>query len=141
MPIEPYDVKELKLRSISEVFQDLPQGYRLKEYLPMAENALLILRLIDSFKMYEELSKYSMTGAEYAQILIKTRWEETMETEKAIKNKTIPRDRRRQTVIYWGIPPVIPMLTSYSGISAKMIYGPSSDISFCAVNDITGELK
>ncbi|MHA1299095.1 MAG: hypothetical protein ACTSO9_06580 [Candidatus Helarchaeota archaeon] len=140
MPIEPYDVKELKLRSISEVMRDLPPDYKLKEYLPMAENALLALRVVDDFKTYEERFSSSI-GGDYASKLLQTRWEETIEVEKAVKDGRIPKNRKKQTVAYWGIPPVIPMLTSLSGMSAKMIYGPSADISYCAINDITGEIE
>lgn len=143
MPIEAYNIKELKLRSISEVMRDLPDNYELKEYLPMAENALLMLRLVENFKEYEKRAGTSSSslGGEYASKMLKTRWEETIEVEKAVKDGRIPRGRRKQTVAYWGIPPVIPMLTSLSGMSAKMIYGSSADISFCAINDITGEIE
>ncbi|MHA1379650.1 MAG: hypothetical protein ACTSRG_14860 [Candidatus Helarchaeota archaeon] len=141
MPLEPYDVKELKLRSISEVIRDLPANYKLKEYLPMAENALLGLRLTENFKKYE--ARFGTTSAigGYASRMLKIRWEETTEVEKAVKDGRIPRNRKKQTVAYWGIPPVIPMLTSLSGMSAKMIYGPSADISYCAINDISGEIE
>ncbi len=141
MPIEPYDAKELKLRSISEVMRDLPSEYKLKEYLPMSENALIALRLVKDFKMYEGRAESTLVFAEYAKKMIETRWNETREVEKAIKDGRIPRNRKKHTIVYWGIPPVIPMLATYSGMSAKMIYGPSADISFCAVNDITGEIE
>ncbi|MHA1379507.1 MAG: hypothetical protein ACTSRG_14130 [Candidatus Helarchaeota archaeon] len=137
MPIEIIPKSEIKLRSISEVFKDLPPEYKLKDYLPITANALIGLRIVGDFKGYAEMSEF--TG-EFISRFLDARNYETVEFSKAVKEGRIAKDRLGQTVTYWGIPPVMSIRGDISSFSSKMIYGPSNDITFCAISDLTKEI-
>jgi hypothetical protein len=137
LPLEIYDKNEIKLRSISEVFKELPPKYKLKDYLPITENSLLGLRIVEDFTGYAEMSE--STG-EFISKFLDARFNETINFSKAAKEGRIPKERLKETVTFWGIPPVMAIRGDISGVSSKMIYGPSNDITFCAVSDLTNEI-
>jgi hypothetical protein len=73
-------------------------------------------------------------------MILDARFTETIEFAKAVKEGRIPKERLNQTVTFWGIPPVMAIRGDISGVSSKMIYGPSNDITFCAISDLTKEI-
>ena len=130
--MEIYDLKELKLRRPGEVLAEIPDSYYSKKFIPLADNLFTALRLSDSWQQYVG---ERVGGHEELERTIRARVDESMETDKAIKEKKISKKRMQETVCYWGYPPMLPIRMDMARLSTTMIYGPSVDISFAYLDD------
>lgn len=138
--MEPYDVSELKLRKPGEVLAEIPDSYYSKRFIPLCDNLLTALRLADSWKDYvgdradREAFEESMVNG------IKTRMNESFEISKVVEEEKISKERQKQTMCFWGYPPLLPVRMDMQSLSTKMIYGPSVDISFVCISDEDREI-
>ncbi len=62
-----------------------------------------------------------------------------MNLDKALDEGKIKR--KEETMVYWGYPPNLTIRADLHSSSSVMIYGPSTDISFLGLNDITREIR
>lgn len=67
--------------------------------------------------------------------LIKTRIGQSIEISQAVKDGKVSKERQKQTVAFWGYPPLLPIRMDMQTLSTTMIYGPSVDISFACLSD------
>lgn len=138
--MEPYDIKELKLRKPGEVLREIPDSYYGKKFIPMCDNLLTALRLADSWAAYSgdradrEAFEESMVNG------IQTRMNESFEISKIVEQGKISKERQKQTMCFWGYPPLLPVRMDMQSLSTKMIYGPSVDISFVCISDEDREI-
>ena len=136
MKLEPYDVSELKLRKPGEVLREIPDSYYSKEYIPLCDNFFTALRLSDSWAEYAQGSRDDwMTFDDSFAKSIRTRMRESFEISKQVEEWKISKERQKQTVCFWGYPPLLPVRMDMQALSTKMIYGPSVDISFALLSD------
>ncbi|NVM53202.1 MAG: hypothetical protein HWN66_05825 [Candidatus Helarchaeota archaeon] len=136
--MEIYDLKELKLRKPGEVLAEIPDSYYSKRFIPLADNLFTALRLSDSWNQYVN---ERLIGEESLETIIRTRIDESMETDKAIRAKRISKKRMQETVCFWGYPPMLPIRMDMARLSTTMIYGPSVDISFAYLSDEDRDLS
>ena len=87
MPDE-YEISEIKLRSVSEVWKDIPDELHSKKYIPLGGNAIEFLRFLDSWEQYEALANDITT---YAQEIIEVRFKEAIEVAKAYAEGKLER--------------------------------------------------
>ncbi len=133
--MEPYDASELKLRAPGEVLREIPDSYYGKRFIPMCDNLLTALRLIDSWEDYlgdrndREAFEESMTDS------IENRMNQSFKISKVVEEGKISKERQKQTMCFWGYPPLLPVRMDMQGLSTTMIYGPSVDISFICISD------
>lgn len=133
--MQGYELKELKLRRKGEVLNEIPDSYYAKKFIPLAENTFTALRLVDNWKAYE--NQYEGFEDHIAQNL-SIRLNETINTAQAVQEGKITR--LKETVTHWGYPPVLPIRMDMQNLSTKMIYGPSTDISFACLSDMDRDL-
>ncbi|MHA1649365.1 MAG: hypothetical protein ACTSYB_04145 [Candidatus Helarchaeota archaeon] len=133
--MQGYELKELKLRKKGEVLREIPDSYYAKQFIPLAENTFTALRLAENWKEYE--GQYESFEESIAQN-VKIRLDESIKTSKAAKEGKITR--LKETVCFWGYPPILPIRMDMQNLSTKMIYGPSTDISFACLSDMDREL-
>jgi hypothetical protein len=139
--MEPYDVSELKLRKPGEVLREIPDSYYSKRFIPLCENLFLALRLSDSWGDYIGEGDRDMETFEESMVRgIQTRMNESFEISKAVEEGKIPKERQKQSVCYWGYPPLLPIRMDMQSLSTTMIYGPSVDISFVCLSDTDREV-
>lgn len=133
--MQGYDLNELKLRNAGDVLKEIPDNYYAKKFIPLSKNTFTALRLIDDWKAYE--NQYQGFEDMVAQN-VKVRLNESIETAKAVTEGKIKR--LKETVCFWGYPPVLPIRMDMQNLSTKMIYGPSTDISFACLSDMDRDL-
>ncbi|MHA1263681.1 MAG: hypothetical protein ACTSRS_00445 [Candidatus Helarchaeota archaeon] len=133
--MEGYELQELHLRRPGEVLNDIPDDYYAKKFIPLAKNTFTALRLIDTWKEYE--NQYE-GFEEIVSKNVKIRLDESIKTSKAAAEGKI--ERLKETVCFWGYPPVLPIRMDMQNLSTKMIYGPSTDISFACLSDMDRDL-
>ncbi len=139
--MEPYDVSELKLRKPGEVLREIPDSYYSKRFIPLCENLFLALRLSDSWGDYIGEGDRDMDTFEASMVKgIETRMNESFEISKAVEEGKISKERQKQSVCYWGYPPLLPIRMDMQSLSTTMIYGPSVDISFVCLSDTDREV-
>ncbi|MHA1377206.1 MAG: hypothetical protein ACTSRG_02380 [Candidatus Helarchaeota archaeon] len=137
MKFEALDDSELKpKRAISEAYRSIPDNVYTKKWTPLAPTTLYNLQFYD-WKEYETL----ISGAydENMAKLFHKRVEDGFNLDKAIEDGKIKR--KAETMVYWGYPPNLTIRADLHSSSSVMIYGPSVDISFLGVNDITREIR
>ncbi|MFX0137147.1 MAG: hypothetical protein ACFFDN_26140 [Candidatus Hodarchaeota archaeon] len=132
---DEYEVSEIKLRSVPEVWKDIPDELHSKKYIPLGGNAIEFLRFLDSWEQYEALANDITT---YAQEIIEVRFEEAIEVAKAYAEGKL--ERPNETITYYGFPPVLTIRADLQRLATKMIYGPSTDITFMGLDDYTREV-
>lgn len=133
--MEGYELKELKLRKPGEVLNEIPDNYYAKKFLPLAKNTFTALQLIEDWKEYgKQYEGFEDIVAKNVQI----RLNESIQTSKAAAEGKI--ERLKETVCFWGYPPVLPIRMDMQNLSTKMIYGPSTDISFACLSDMDRDL-
>ncbi|HUX98407.1 MAG TPA: hypothetical protein VMV49_02520 [Candidatus Deferrimicrobium sp.] len=133
--MEGYELKELKLRKKGEVLNEIPDEYYAKKFIPLSDNTFTALRLADDWKAYEnQYEGFEEMIAKNVQI----RLDESIKTSKAVQEGQIKR--LKETVCFWGYPPVLPIRMDMQNLSTKMIYGPSTDISFACLSDLDRDL-
>ncbi|MHA1130432.1 MAG: hypothetical protein ACTSQI_04600 [Candidatus Helarchaeota archaeon] len=133
--MEGYELSELKLRSKGEVLREIPDNYYAKQFIPLAENTFTALRLAENWKEYEgQYEGFEETVAQN----VRVRLDESIETAKAVADGKIRR--LKETVCYWGYPPILPIRMDMQNLSTKMIYGESTDISFACLSDMNRDL-
>ena len=128
-----YDVSELKLRKPGEVLREIPDSYYAKRFIPLADNLFTALRLADSWNFYRG-EDYEVSDESFAEG-IRNRISQSIEISKAVEEKRLSKERQKQTVAFWGYPPLLPIRMDMQSLSTKMIYGPSVDISFALLSD------
>jgi hypothetical protein len=133
--MEGYELKELKLRKKGEVLNEIPNEYYAKEFIPLSDNTFTALRLAGDWKAYE--SQYEGFEEMIARN-VQIRLDESIKTAKAVQEGKIKR--LKETVCFWGYPPVLPIRMDMQNLSTKMIYGPSTDISFVCLSDMDRDL-
>ncbi len=136
MILEALDISELKpKRTITEAYKSIPDHIYTKKYTPLVPSILWTLQFIEwdefEFLLREGISDES--GNLFAE-----RMEDGLELEKALDEGKIKR--KAETMVYWGFPPNLTIRADLHSSSSVMIYGPSHDISFIGINDITREL-
>jgi hypothetical protein len=134
--MEGYELKDLRLREKGEVLNEIPDSYYSKKFIPLSENTFTALRLAENWKAYE--SNYEGFEEQVAKS-IKVRLDESIQTAKAVQEGKIKR--LKETVCFWGYPPVLPIRMDMQNLSTKMIYGPSTDISFACLSDMDRDLS
>lgn len=133
--MQGYELKELKLRRPGEVLNEVPDNYYAKKFIPLTKNTFTALRLIDNWKEYES----QIEGFEnMISHNVGIRLDESIKTSKASQEGKI--DRPKETVAFWGFPPILPVRMDMQNLSTTMIYGPSTDISFACLSDLDREL-
>ncbi len=133
--MEGYELKDLKLRRAGEVLREIPDKYYAKKFIPLSKNTFSALRLIDNWKGYEQ----QYEGFEdIISRNVSIRLDESIKTSKAAQEGKIKR--LKETVTFWGYPPVLPVRMDMQNLSTKMIYGPSTDISFACLSDMDRDL-
>jgi len=135
MTLEPYDINELKLRTLGEVIKEIPDTYYSKRFIPLCDNLLIALRLADSWKEYMGDRDARGPIEDSLSRGIRTRMNESFEISDAVSGGKISKERQKQTVCFWGYPPLLPIRMDLQSLSTKMIYGPSVDISFACLSD------
>jgi hypothetical protein len=136
MPLpDEYDLSEIKIRSISEVWKEMPDNLHSKIYLPLSGNVFEFLRFLDSWEQYQAFTNDITT---YAQEIIEVRFKEAIEVAKAFAEGKI--ERPDETITYYGFPPVLTIRADLQRLATKMIYGPSTDITFMGLDDYTREV-
>ena len=138
--LEPYDISELKLRKPGDVLREIPDSYYGKQFIPLCDNLFTALRLADTWEDYvgersdrEAFEKSMVSG-------IQTRMNESFEISKVVEEGKISKERQKQTICFWGYPPLLPVRMDMQNLSTKMIYGPSVDISFVGISDDDREI-
>ncbi|NVM04728.1 MAG: hypothetical protein HWN67_20580, partial [Candidatus Helarchaeota archaeon] len=135
MKLEALDISELKpKRTITEAYKTIPDNLYTKKFIPLTPGVLWILQFID-WDEYESFLKYDIS--EEAGRVLHGRMEDGIALEKAIEEGKITR--KSETMVYWGFPPSLTIRADLHSSSSVMIYGPSHDISFLGINDITRE--
>ena len=137
MILEALDDFELKpKRSYTEAYKIIPDNIYTKKWVPLAPTVLWNLQFYD-WKEYEYLvsGRYDMSEAK----LFEQRMEDGLALDKALDEGKIKR--REETMVYWGYPPNLTIRADLHSSSSVMIYGPSIDITFVGVNDITREIR
>jgi len=133
--LEGYELKELKLRRAGDVMNEIPDTYYAKKFIPLSKNTFNALRLIDNWKEYEQ----QYEGFEnMISKNVSVRLDESIKASKAAQEGRI--ERPKETVTFWGYPPVLPIRMDMQNLSTKMIYGPSTDISFACLSDMDRDL-
>ncbi|NVM04729.1 MAG: hypothetical protein HWN67_20585 [Candidatus Helarchaeota archaeon] len=142
MQLEALDDKELTpKRTITEAYKTIPDTVYTKKWVPLIPHLLWALQFID----YDDFERDLKEGiSERAGQTLADRMEEfdvddfdtsfLMSTADNIKRKS-------ETMIPWGFPPNMTIRADLHSSSSIMIYGPSHDISFCGINDITREIE
>jgi hypothetical protein len=128
-----YDPSELKMRKPKEVLDEIPDSYYAKQFMPLADNLFTALRLADSWEFYRG-EDYELSDESFADG-IRTRISQSIEISKAVEEERLSKERQKQTVAFWGYPPLLPIRMDMQTLSTTMIYGPSVDISFALLSD------
>ncbi|MFX0132828.1 MAG: hypothetical protein ACFFDN_04200 [Candidatus Hodarchaeota archaeon] len=137
MQIESLDDSELKpKRTITEAYKSIPDNVYTKKWTPLAPLTLIDLQFHD-WNEYRTLVAERFDESE-ARIFQK-RMEDGFDLEKALEEGKIKR--KSETMVYWGYPPNLTIRADLHSSSSVMIYGPSHDISFLGVNDVTREIR
>ncbi|NVM02212.1 MAG: hypothetical protein HWN67_07740 [Candidatus Helarchaeota archaeon] len=137
MIIEALDDSELKpKRSYTEAYKQIPDSVYSKRWAPLSPTVLINLQFYD-WKDYQFLVTERMDASEAE--LFKNRMEAGLELDEALNMGEIKR--KSETMVYWGYPPNLTIRADLHSSSSVMIYGPSHDISFLGVNDITREVR
>lgn len=135
--MQGYELKDLKLRRKGEVLREIPETFYSKKFIPLAENLFTSLRLIDNWKEYAEgYIEFEDAIAKIAKI----RLDEAIKVSEAGDTGKIAKVRMKETVVHWGYPPILPIRMDMQHLSTKMIYGPSTDISFACLSDMDRDL-
>ncbi|NVM02213.1 MAG: hypothetical protein HWN67_07745 [Candidatus Helarchaeota archaeon] len=135
MVLEVLDDSELKpKRSYTEAYKIIPDHIYTKKWVPLAPTVLWNLQFYD-WDEYE----YLVSGRfdEHLVRLFRKRMEDGLSLDRALDEGKIKR--KSETMVYWGYPPNLTIRADLHSSSSVMIYGPSHDISFCGINDITRE--
>jgi len=136
--LDAYDLKEIKLRRRGDVLNEIPEHYYMKKFLPLTENTFTLLRLVESWKIYEK--RYTEELADQVARAMKTRLDESFEASRSDQGREVKLERERETVCFWGYPPILPIRMDLQKLGTKMIYGSSTDISFACLSDIDRDL-
>lgn len=136
MKLEALDFSELKpKRTLNEAYKSIPDNVYTKKFTPLIPGILETLRFLDwenaNILLEEDLSEAA--GHVFAE-----RIEGGIALDKALKEGKIKR--KAETMVYWGFPPNLTIRADLHSSSSVMIYGPSHDISFIGLNDVTREI-
>ncbi|MHA1275971.1 MAG: hypothetical protein ACTSQI_04605 [Candidatus Helarchaeota archaeon] len=137
--LDLYDISELKLRPPKDVLDEIPDTYYSKQFIPLCDNLFTALRLADSWADYqgEEREGWEQSFVD----TVRNRIQESIEISKVVEENRLPKERQKQTVCFWGYPPLLPIRMDMQSLSTKMIYGPSVDISFALLSDLDRDLS
>ncbi|MHA1384044.1 MAG: hypothetical protein ACTSR3_09870 [Candidatus Helarchaeota archaeon] len=137
MRIEVLDDKELvPKRSMTEAYKSIPDRVYTKRFIPLTPQTLWNLQFEDweDFEIILREGISEEAGRQFA-----FRIEDGLELEKAVREGRIKR--KAETMVYWGFPPTLTIRADLHSSSSVMIYGPSHDISFMGINDVTREFE
>ena len=136
MKLEALDISELKpKRTITEAYKSIPDNVYTKKFIPLTPDTLWSLQFSDweDFRLILQEDLSQIAGPVLAE-----RIEDGIALDKALKEGKIKR--LAETMVYWGFPPNQVIRGDLHSSSSVMIYGPSHDISFVGVNDLTREI-
>jgi hypothetical protein len=137
MILEALDDSELKpKRTYSEAYKSIPDNVYSKRWAPLSPTVLFNLQFYD-WKDYQFLVAERLDENEAR--LFDERMKSSLELDRALELGNIKR--KAETMVYWGYPPNLTIRADLHSSSSVMIYGPSHDISFLGVNDITREIR
>ncbi len=137
MLIEALDDSELKpKRTYTEAYKSIPEDVYSKRWAPLSPTVLYNLQFYD-WSDYRVLAAERMDENEAR--LFDERMKNSLSLNEALDLGKIKR--KAETMVYWGYPPNLTIRADLHSSSSVMIYGPSHDISFLGVNDITREIR